>query len=81
MQALIKDYHLLHDQPFMACVLGASFCGAGIGTAFAANGSTGGTDIVAAVINKFRYIPLGRVIMSYHIILIPYRYLARTSAV
>ena len=33
---------LIHDQPFMACVLGASFCGGGIGLAFSANGSTGG---------------------------------------
>ena len=33
---------LIHDQPFMSCVLGASFCGAGIGVAFTANGSTGG---------------------------------------
>ena len=29
---------LIHDQPFMSCVLGASFCGAGIGIAFSANG-------------------------------------------
>ena len=74
LQALIKDYHLLHDQPFMACVLGASFCGAGIGTAFAANGSTGGTDIVAAVINKYRDISLGRVIMICDMIIITSSY-------
>ena len=29
---------LINDQPFMACVLGASFCGGGIGVAFSANG-------------------------------------------
>ena len=45
---------LISDQPFMACVLGASFCGGGIGVAFSANGSTGGTDIIAAIINKYR---------------------------
>ena len=49
---------LIHDQPFMSCVLGASFCGAGIGVAFSANGSTGGTDIIAAIINKYRDITL-----------------------
>ena len=54
---------LIHDQPFMSCVLGASFCGAGIGVAFSANGSTGGTDIIAAIINKYRDITLGRVIL------------------
>lgn len=32
-QEVVKG-SLIHDQPFMACVLGASFCGAGIGIAF-----------------------------------------------
>ena len=40
-QKLTANVTLLHDQPFMACVLGASFCGSGIGIAFSANGSTG----------------------------------------
>ena len=39
-QKLTANVTLLHDQPFMACVLGASFCGSGIGIAFSANGST-----------------------------------------
>ena len=30
-QELTAGMHLLQDQPFMACVLGASFCGSGIG--------------------------------------------------
>ena len=62
-QKLTANVTLLHDQPFMACVLGASFCGSGIGIAFSANGSTGGTDIIAAVINKYRDISLGRALM------------------
>ena len=41
-QQLTDGVHLLNDQPFMACVIGASFCG-GIGIAFSSNGSTGGT--------------------------------------
>ena len=64
--AIIQDFvkgSLIHDQPFMACVLGASFCGGGIGVAFSANGSTGGTDIIAAIVNKYRDISLGRVIL------------------
>lgn len=65
---------LLQDQPFMACVLGASFCGGGIGVAFSANGSTGGTDIVAAIINKYRDITLGRVIMICDMIIISSSY-------
>lgn len=32
-QKLTIGVQLLHDQPFMACVIGASFCGGGIGIA------------------------------------------------
>ena len=62
-QDLTGGESLIHDQPFMACVLGAFFCGGGIGVAFSANGSTGGTDIIAAIVNKYRDITLGRVIL------------------
>lgn len=73
-QKLTEGLTLLQDQPFMACVLGASFCGSGIGVAFSANGSTGGTDIVAAIINKYRDITLGRVIMICDMIIITSSY-------
>ena len=62
-QELTAGMHLLQDQPFMACVLGASFCGSGIGIAFSSNGSTGGTDIIAAIVNKYKDVSLGRMIM------------------
>lgn len=65
---------LLHDQPFMACILGASFCGSGIGIAFAANGSTGGTDIIAAIVNKYRDISLGKVLLITDLIIISSSY-------
>lgn len=73
-QKLTEGVVLLQDQPFMACILGASFCGSGIGIAFSANGSTGGTDIVAAIINKYRDITLGRVIMICDMIIITSSY-------
>ena len=62
-QQLTAGLQLLQDQPFMACILGAIFCGGGIGVAFASNGSTGGTDIVAAIVNKYRDVSLGRMVM------------------
>ena len=37
-------------QDFMACLIGAAMCGAGLGIVFNCNGSTGGTDIIAAII-------------------------------
>lgn len=69
-QSATSNLHLLQDQPFMACVIGASFCGSGIGIAFSANGSSGGTDIIAAIINKYRDITLGRVILMTDMIII-----------
>lgn len=73
-QEVVKG-SLIHDQPFMACVLGASFCGAGIGIAFSSNGSTGGTDIIAAIVNKYRDISLGKVILICDVIIISSSYL------
>lgn len=73
-QGAASGLHLLHDQPFMACVIGASFCGSGIGIAFSANGSSGGTDIIAAIINKYRDITLGRVILMTDMIIISSSY-------
>ena len=69
-------YHarLLADQPFMAAIIGAVFCGSGVGLGLAANGSTGGTDIIAAIVNKYRDITLGRVILFCDIIIISSSY-------
>ena len=50
-------------QDFMACIIGAAMCGVGLGITFNYNGSTGGTDIIAAVVNKYRDVSLGRMIM------------------
>ena len=50
-------------QDTMACVIGAIMNGIGIGIVFLAGGSTGGTDIVAAVVNKYKNISLGRMIL------------------
>ena len=73
-QRMAGDTHLLSDQPFMAAVIGAAFCGCGVGLGLSSNGSTGGTDIVAAIINKYRDISLGRVILICDIIIISCSY-------
>ncbi|MBE6302586.1 MAG: YitT family protein [Bacteroidales bacterium] len=52
------------EATFEASIIGACFCGMGIGICFVNGGSTGGTDIIAAIINKYRDVSLGRVIMS-----------------
>lgn len=55
---------LAPQEPFLALVLGAIICGIGLGMVFSANSSTGGTDIVVAIINKYSNISLGRVMIA-----------------
>ncbi|MCP3895414.1 MULTISPECIES: YitT family protein [Bacteroides] len=57
-------------QDFMACIIGAIMCGIGLGIVFNNNGSTGGTDIIAAIVNKYKDVTLGRMIMYCDIIII-----------
>src|SRR5574344_3074784 len=57
-------------QDFMACVIGASLLGFGVGIVFTNNGSTGGTDIIALIVNKYRDVTFGRMIMYCDIIII-----------
>ncbi|MCC8187645.1 MAG: YitT family protein [Bacteroides sp.] len=57
-------------QDFMACLIGAALCGVGLGVVFNSNGSTGGTDIIAAIVNKYRDVTLGQMIMYCNIIII-----------
>lgn len=67
-QELLEDEtgqlpQILGNQTFMACVLGACCEGIGLAIVFLSNGSTGGTDIIATIINKYKDITLGRVLM------------------
>ena len=57
-------------QEFMACVVGAGLLGFGIGIVFCNNGSTGGTDIIAWIINKYKDVTLGRMMMYCDIVII-----------
>lgn len=60
---LLKDQQILAGEPFMAIMIGSFMCGAGLGLVFSANGSTGGTDIIGAVINKYKNISIGRILL------------------
>ena len=48
---------------FMSLVIGCTITGTALAVVFLNNGSTGGTDIVAAVLNKFHNISLGRALI------------------
>jgi uncharacterized membrane-anchored protein YitT (DUF2179 family) len=61
--AIIKDN-------FLSAVLGGMLGGIGIGLVFSRGGSTGGTDIIAMIINKYQNISPGRIIMYCDVIII-----------
>ena len=59
------------SESFMACILGSVLTGLGLGFIFMHNGSTGGTDIVAAIVNKYRSdVSLGRVLTICDIVIV-----------
>ena len=51
-------------QDFMSMVIGCVITGIALATVFLNNGSTGGTDIIAASINKYHNISLGTVLIA-----------------
>ena len=57
------DLHLLADQKFMACMVGAVFLGTSVGLGLSAGGSTGGSDVIAAIVHKYRDVSLGHIIL------------------
>lgn len=57
-------------EDFMACIIGASLCGFGLGQIFIHQGSTGGTDIIAAIVNKYKNVTMGRTILYCDIVII-----------
>ncbi len=60
---------IIHE-PFMNIVIGGVLCGLGIGTAFVHNGSTGGTDIVAAMVAKRSNVTIGRMMLYTDMVII-----------
>lgn len=54
----------------LSCIIGAAVEGIGLGLVFLSNGSTGGTDIIAAIINKYRDVTLGQMIMFCDLVIV-----------
>jgi uncharacterized membrane-anchored protein YitT (DUF2179 family) len=68
-QSIIKE-PLVKNQPFMDCIIGGILCGFGIGLVFNFKGSTGGTDIIALIINKHRNISIGKALLICDVLII-----------
>ncbi|MBR4390701.1 MAG: YitT family protein [Bacteroidales bacterium] len=69
----------LVDDKFLSALIGGALAGTAIGIAFTQGGSTGGTDIVAMMICKYRNISQGRVILICDIIIISCSYFVLES--
>jgi uncharacterized membrane-anchored protein YitT (DUF2179 family) len=50
----------LSDHLMLTCILGGTILGAGLGLVVRSNATTGGTDIVAMLLNKYFHIPFSR---------------------
>ena len=62
--------YLGENQGLMAVLFGSSICGMGLAQCFLHQGSTGGTDIVAAMVNKYRHVSLGRMLLYLDIFIV-----------
>ena len=64
----------LVDDTFLSAILGGMSGGIGLGIVFSRGGSTGGTDIFAMIINKYRNISPGRIILLCDVLIIASSY-------
>lgn len=68
-ETIIQDFALSNGK-LMCSIIGGSMAGLGIGMSISQGGSTGGTDIVALIITKFRNISPGRIILTMDVFII-----------
>ncbi len=60
----------IENGKLLAAMIGGILSGAGIGMVFMQGGSSGGTDIIALVISKYRNISPGKIILSIDMVII-----------
>lgn len=69
------DGPLVPDQPFMCVCIGSVLSGLALGIVFIHNGSTGGTDIVGAIVAKKTNVSVGRTMLYVDFAIISSSYL------
>ncbi len=62
------------NDPLTNVVIGGALAGVGIGVAFTHNGSSGGTDIIAAMVQKYTNVSIGRTMLCNDCIIISSSY-------
>ncbi|CEN36452.1 conserved membrane hypothetical protein [Capnocytophaga cynodegmi] len=55
---------------FLSAIVGGLFCGTGLGLVFSVNGSTGGTDIIGALVTKYYRISLARILLIVDVLIV-----------
>ena len=74
-QSVIGSHIMFKSEPFLACVVGGLLLGLGTGFSLLSNGSTGGSDVIAAIIHKYKDISLGHIILICDLCVISSSYL------
>ena len=72
LQPLFEQYPVItpREDKFMHVLIGGALGGAGLGIVFSHNGSTGGTDIIVALLNKYTRMSFGRAMQTCDICII-----------
>ena len=72
LQPLFEQYPVITpgEDKFMHVLIGGALGGAGLGIVFSHNGSTGGTDIIVALLNKYTRMIFGRAMQTCDICII-----------
>lgn len=65
---------IVPQETFMNVIIGAVLCGVGLGIVFTHNGSSAGTDIIAAMVNKHSNVSFGRTLMYIDLLIISSSY-------
>ncbi len=60
----------LDNGKLMSTIMGGILTGVGVGMSISQGGSTGGTDIIALIVNKYRNVSPGRMILSCDVVII-----------
>lgn len=61
---LVEYTQNIDSHNILLVILGAVIAGTGVAVSFSQGGSTGGTDIVAMIINKYKTISYGKIVIS-----------------
>ncbi len=69
----LQPYFTAHppvSDTFLSAIVGGIFCGTGLGLVYSVNGSTGGTDIIGALVTKYYRISLARILLIVDVLIV-----------